>query len=237
MAIAYVTRFSQPATDGAAEGDSNVTFAPSGISAGDFVLVYLYSRAAINWSIVNGGGQSWSSSANTAANGTHRLFWCVFDGTWDANLEFDEGGVGSNTGIRIGRLVAFSGVDAADPWDVDPVIASQASSTTFVTADYNTATDGAWALVGGGSNDDNQWSANNSFVAEPGSGNVYWRSGWSTDASIYLARKEIASAGAVGATTLTQTANGADSGGRWYGALKPAAPPAAAGRSQAIVII
>ncbi|HEY6058778.1 MAG TPA: LamG-like jellyroll fold domain-containing protein, partial [Candidatus Limnocylindrales bacterium] len=96
------------------------------------------------------------------------------------------------------------------------------SDTSFNLATWSTNTNGAWAVGGAYSVDNNTWTVDNSFVAPSGSGSIYWRSAAGLDQSIARARKFIASAGAVGATTFTQATLGADAGVKWYGALKPA---------------
>lgn len=224
MAIEPFGQARMPASDNSTtlETGPTITFTPpASMVAGHFVFVWVEYRGQVTWTVSNSGGQSWSSSANqqSSTTNTARLFWCVFNGTWTASPIFT---VTSGTSGCCGWMGVVSGVNTASPWDVTPVIAAQSSSSTFVLGTWNTLTPGAWATAGVSSVDNNTWTVDNSFVAPSGAGNIYWRTQVGSDSSVALARKAMATAGAVGATTFTQSASGPDLGTKWYGALRPA---------------
>lgn len=191
------------------------------LQAGDVVLVF------VNWRVTSGtvsvttdGGQVWTEEHDAVDTLINALYSCVFDGTWDADPAF------TFSGAATGRLMvarAYRGVDSTTLWDVSPTWATD-SDTSYDIADYNTVTDGALAIVSAGSGDNNTWSVDNGFTSP--SGNIYWRNSAGADHSIVYAEKTIATAGAVGATTMTQDTLGADSGYKVFGALKPAAAAA-----------
>ena len=228
MAITHVADYRVPTVDDANETSTTSIFDKDAvtIATDDVVLMLAQTKqTATTNSVTTTGGQTWTEEIDVVHNGlSHAIYQCVFNGTWDADPVVTNNGVANP---RVMWVAAFRGVDTTTPWDVSPVAQAQAVSSTFVEATWDTATDGAWALVGGGSNDNNTWTVDNSFVAPSGSGNIYWRTSGGTDASQVITRKEIPTAGAVGATTLTQATLGSDSGWSWHGALKPAAAAAA----------
>lgn len=227
MAITYLGQQQFPATDDANITGTTVTLdkdvAPfNTLSANDFVLVLVqFKVAATTISVTTTGGQTWTEDQDAVSNGLNQaLYRCFFNGTWDADPVFTNTGAASANQMW---AVAFSGVNTTTPWDVAPAFNAQAASTTFVNATFNTLTDGALAIEGAGSADNNTWTVDNSFTAPSGSGNIYWRSSGSTDSSLVLITKAMPAAGAVGQTTITQATLGGDAGWRWHtGALKPA---------------
>lgn len=231
MAISYVGQVHYPATENVTSGGSAdpIPFDKDdaglgSMQSGDFVMAYASCDGG-DFAISATGGQTWTEAFDFEDN-TYAgvLMWCIFNGTWTADPTIDcvEATAWSNL-----WGVVLRGVDQADPWDVDPVRAGD-NGTAFDIATFDTLTNGAWAFVGAGSIDNNTWTVDNSFVAPSGSGNIYWRNATGTDSSIVLARKVIDTAGAVGATTMTQTALGPDAGQKWYGAIKPAPTPSLA---------
>lgn len=203
------------------------------ISSGDVVVVFVNWRNNTDSSSVSvTGGQTWTEHFEQLTNAFIALYSCVFNGTWTADPQFDFAGTAVG---GIGWAMAYSGVDNTTPWDVSPTAALQATSTTYVIADYNTNTNGALAFVGGASLDNNTWSVDNSFAAVSGAGNIYWRNSAGNDSSMVLASKSIATAGAVGATTMTQATLGGDAGSKWFGALKPASGGGGAATTMTVI--
>lgn len=229
MAITFVGQYRFPETDNANDTGTSLTFdkdhADVGtMQSGDLVLAVLATRSQsgtpAGFSVTTTGGQSWTEVHDAQDNMDNALYWCAFDGTWTADPVFDL--PGTTAVARLLWVVILRGADTASPfdvtftWDVD-------SDTAFNIADFDTNTDGAWAFGLAGSVDNNTWTVNNSFVAPSGSGNIYRLTSGSSDASLVVCRKEIATAGAVGAFTMTQATLGADVGFKVFGAIKPAA--------------
>jgi hypothetical protein len=228
MAITYVGDF------GIAEGTTGNTLTfdkdnPSvtDIATNDVVMAQVQFRdTAGTIGVTTTGGQTWTEvhdAVDTLVNG---LYTCVFNGTWTADPVWSRQGTTTNVARAIWVWV-LRGVDTGTIFDVTLTWATD-TDTSYNIADFNTNTNGAWAICLAGSVDDNTWTVNNSFT-EPagGAGNVYVSTGAGADTSLVACRKEIATAGAVGATTMTQATNGPDNGYKVFGAIKPAAGAAA----------
>jgi hypothetical protein len=229
MAITFVGQYRFPETDDANDTGTSLTFDKDHADVGtmqadDFVMAVITTRSQTGtpagFSVTTTGGQTWTEVHDAQDNQDNALYWCEFDGTWTADPVFDL--PGSTAVPRLLWVVILRGVDTADPFDVTFTWATDAD-TAYNIADFNTNTDGAWAFGLAGSVDNNTWTVNNSFVAPSGSGNIYRRTSGGTDASLVVCRKEIATAGAVGAFTMTQATLGADTGFKVFGAIKPAA--------------
>lgn len=226
MAITLAAEQKYPATDDANDTTAAITLDKDAsgwitLTAGAFIFAWMSFKAgSSSTSVTTDGGQTWTEEvdANTASF-AYAAYSCVFNGTWNADPVFTNTGT---AGPACMWAMALVGVNATTQWDVTPVFTTQAASTTFVEATFDTVTDGAWAFVGAHSLDNNTWTVDNSFVAPSGSGNIYWRSSGGTDESVVLARREFATAGAVGTTTMTQATLGADAGSRFHAAVRPA---------------
>jgi hypothetical protein len=222
MAIGYFGQTRVPAVDdGANNGPTATVTPPASMVSGQFVFVWVFGRGQDTITNTVDGGQSWTASANTQQGtvNTGRLFWCVFDGTWDADPVFDAGAIAAGVSAW---MVVLDGADTTSPWDVTPALTGQAAAATFTEATWSTNTANAWAFVAGASSDNNTWTVDNSMVAPSGSGNVYWRNSSGGDSSVLITRKAMGAAGAVGATVLTQATAGNDAGITWRGAVKEA---------------
>jgi len=224
MAITYVGQYRVPTTENSNTTYTSLTFdkddaGVSSITTGDVVIAFLtYRAAASGFSVTTTGGQTWTEVHDASDQMGNALYTCVFNGTWDADPVWDLPGTAAD-GATL-WVVVLRGVDTADIWDVDPVWATD-SDASFDIATFNTNTTGAWAILFAGATDNNTWSVDNSFVAPSGSGNIYWRCSGGSDSAAVICCKEIASAGGVGATTMTQAA--ADAGFKVYGAIKKGA--------------
>lgn len=195
--------------------------AVSGIESGDIVMAQIQFRdTAGTIGVTTTGGQTWTEVHDAVDTMVNGLYTCVFNGTWTADPVWSRQGTTTNVARAIWVWV-LRGVDAASIFDVTPTWATD-SDTSYQIADFNTNTDGAWAFGMAGSVDDNTWTVDGSFLAPSGSGNIYVATGAGADTSLVACRKEIATAGAVGAFTMTQATLGGDAGYKVFGALKPA---------------
>jgi hypothetical protein len=173
-----------------------------------YVLVAAY-RGTATLSVAETGGQTWTAEANAQANGqTVRVFWSRFNGNWTANPS-----VTNTTGTSTLTVYSFAvGMSAGWHPEIDTVFsAGSHSGGTVMVPSFTTIADGALALLGWVSSDNNAWSSPPAGWSTPG-GQLQWRNGNGSDNSIGLAYQVKGSAGATGSIARGQTGNGPDSG-------------------------
>lgn len=133
MAITFFASTSAPADNGAQDNSVARSVTPPGsMAAGDLVIVTVNHRSG-SATISNSGtgGQTWTPEAQVAVSGSGQMrrFWCRFNGTWDADPQFD---TSSHTGIAITlEMVVFRPTSASNTWASD--VAQTNSSTTPAT--------------------------------------------------------------------------------------------------------
>ena len=189
----------------------------------DYIVVVIVSRTTGD-TITNTttGGQTWT--AETAVNQTlnsSRVFHARFNGTWSAAPVFNCAGTVTCTAY----MTVFRGVDTTTALDT-AVVGSifAAPSTPFDVGNPGLTTVTADAMVEyvWTSQDDNTWALQSGgptlSQVEP-----MWTNTSGSDQSISVGYGIIASAGASGAKTNEQTANGGDSGTVFAIALRPSA--------------
>ena len=127
--IQYVGRNWTPADGGVNSANPVAVAPPSGIIAGDLVLLFCSSRANGSvQTITTDGGQSWTSAGqlNSGQQAT-QIYWCTFNGTWTGNPAFSAS-LGTSA-ISIG-IVAFRPSTPGKTWGVD-VSMSVSTSTAY----------------------------------------------------------------------------------------------------------
>jgi hypothetical protein len=176
------------------------------------------------------GGQSWTQSGTQLNDGNLRtaMFWCIFDGTWDATPVFSISGASDTDNAILLSVLAWSPdtFSSGDPMDVDMGDGgSHSAATTYQIPTWNTATDNAMAFNVWITEDNNTISSIQAGWSGVDSGNV-WRVTTTTGLLHCITYKRMPSAGAVG--TWDGEQSGSDPGHAIYFAIKPAAgePPA-----------
>jgi len=211
MSIAYFNSASTPADGSSNTTNPTVVTPPTGMLAGDLVLMIGESRDSTSTlAISNAGGQSWTSE--TQQNQTNcriRLFWCRFNGTWSANPSVSFG----TTNQHIVVMHVFRPSNASSVWQEDVAqvsgnFAAPPSPYTVTIPSITTITDGALVFATWASSDDNQWGALTAGWTTPGL--AQYRN--NSNLSQTHAYKVMATAGASGSVSKNQTANGPDAG-------------------------
>lgn len=221
MAITLFGTASQPADNGSYNTQPVSITPPSNMQVGDLVFVTICfggSSGTISIPGTNGntGGQSWTSlTTRNATRNRTRSFWCIFDGTWDANPSWD----GTGTSNAIGRMLVFRPTGGTlSTWSVSVAESSgtySAPSTPYtvtitgITTNYNNELVIAiWTSA-----DDSTWDS----LTSQTSGGYYWNAispaqvrntYGSYDESVSGAWVIVETAGATGNVSQNQATNG-----------------------------
>lgn len=191
--------------------DPTVVTPPTEVmKAGDLVLMIGQQRAAsATLSVSEAGGQSWTSEAAiSTTNQTARLFWCVFDGTWDANPSVDF----SATTCNSVTMHVIRPASPADTWAVNQALVEldiASAATHTITGQTTTGSDTTITLAGWFSADDNTWGSLSGTGWET-VGAAQYRNVSGSDQSATFAVKRQTAAGATGNVAKTQLTNGND---------------------------
>jgi hypothetical protein len=159
LAPYYYGSASTPADNGTGTADPTDVTPPTGMVAGDLVCMVGVQRATgAALAISNNGGQSWTSEAAIGiTNCTVRLFWCVFDGTWDANPSVDFDATTNNSV----QMHVWRPPSASYTWSANQALAETEDATSPYAnpGQTTTGTDPTLTLVGWFTADDNSWDA------------------------------------------------------------------------------
>ena len=211
MSIAYFNSASTPADGSSNTTNPTVVTPPTGMLAGDLVLMIGESRdSTATLAISNTGGQSWTSE--TQQNQTNcriRLFWCRFNGTWSANPSVSFG----NTNQHIVVMHVFRPSNTSSVWQVDVAQVSNnfsapVSPYTVTIPGITTITDGALVFAAWASTDNNTWGSLTAGWSTPGL--AQYRN--NSNLSQTHAYKVMATAGASGNVSKNQATLGGDAG-------------------------
>jgi hypothetical protein len=194
-----------PTTDNTASLGPTITFTPPGsIQTGDLVVAIVHYRAStVTINVGNDGGQSWTATNQQTYSTTNalRIFYCIYDGTWDANPSFT---VGSGTVAMTGQMLAFR--NASSTLDVATTMSGYAATTAVNITGTTTQTDNALVLAVWSSQDNNTWGSLSSGWYAPGIGYIRNTSNGSISAA-YMVNSD---PGATGDVSKNQS--GADAG-------------------------
>jgi hypothetical protein len=167
VAITFYDEVSNPADNGTYTTSPAVVTPPSGMQAGDLVVLQAcMATTSGSISMSQAGGQTWNSltQRNTSRNRA-RVFWCRFNGTWTANPSVTLSS-GANNIIRMmvwrptGGTLSTWAVDVAevsntysapsDPWTVtiNEIVTNYDNS--LVIALWSSADDNTWGSLTGG---------------------------------------------------------------------------------------
>jgi hypothetical protein len=217
MSIAYFGSASTPPNRASNTANPTAVTPPGGMQAGDLVLMTAASRTATGYTetlaISNAGGQTWTSEPQQNQNNCKiRLFWCRFDGTWDANPSVSFG----NNSPHIVVIHVFRPSNTSSVWQVDVAQvdgnypAPTPPNRTATIPGITTNTDGALVFAYWASRDDNTWGNLTAGWTTPGL--PEYRNSAGNDQSQTHAYRVLATAGATGNVSKNQTGGGSDLG-------------------------
>ncbi len=193
-------------TNGVGPGPRAVT-PPATLQTGDLYVMVAAYRGTATLSLSATGGQTWTSEAQSQANGvTARVFWTRFNGTWAGTPS-----VTNTSGTEALTVYSFAfAMSAGMHPEIDvPVTSGGFSGSSTVTVPslmINTA--GTVVLAGWLSNENNTWTAPTAGWSVPGT--QQWRNTQGEDTSLSLAYRVFTTTGATG--TVVRTSDGNDPG-------------------------
>lgn len=215
MAITYFNSASAPADNGAQAGPGPVAVTPpASMQTGDLVLLIGQYRGAVSITVSATGGQTWNTLAEiSTTNCDVQMFWCRFDGTWDANPSLT-----NTTGTAALTVVmhVFRPTDTSKDWAVDvalveadftaPATPFTVTITGVTTTQASTVAVATWATA-----DDNTWDSL-SGTGWSVTGAAQYRNTTGQDQSCTFAHNIQTSAGATNNVSKNQATLGGDAG-------------------------
>lgn len=212
MAITYHGLASVPtSTNGSNSTSPTAITPPASMSAGDLVIVVCGNRLTNDThDVSNAGGQTWTKLATVSGTlATTTWFWCVFDGTWDANPSFSHGGTNNTCMMMVFRPT--SGYS----WEVDvaenPTTFAAPSSPYDVTITGITCASASVAIASWFSRDDNTWALQSGASwTQPTGATINNLAG--SDSGILMAYRLMPSGGSSNSPVGRETAVGGDLG-------------------------
>jgi hypothetical protein len=213
MSIAYFGYANTPTDNQTNTANPTAVSPPAGMLAGDLVLITAVSRASSGTlDIFNDGSQSWTKE--TQQNQTNcriRLFWCRFNGTWDANPSVSFG----NNNPHIVVMHVFRPSNPSSVWQVDVAqvpgnYPAPGGAHTVTIPGITTNTDGSLVFAYWGSQDNNTWGNLTAGWTTPGL--AQYRNSSGNDQSQTHAYRIMATAGDTGDVSKDQTGGGSDRG-------------------------
>lgn len=201
---------STPAHDGS-DAASPIAVAPPGsMVAGQLVYVGITTKNDDSGvTISNAGGQTWIDEGvfSTSTNRSIHVFWCIFDGTWDANPAWAVAGV-SNALSALMRVWTPTSGYAFDPANLDAEIVQTNGSAPSTPFDFTVTgvnrTEARTIAAGFAmSVDDNELQ-----VQTAGWGYLSVDNIAGTDMATVAFDQAFTSAGSTGDIVIRQTANG-----------------------------
>lgn len=163
MAITFYDEVSNPTDNGTYTTSPAVITPPSGMQAGDLVILQACMAATSGTaSISQAGGQTWNSlTQRNATRNRARVFWCRFNGTWTANPSVTLSS-GANNIIRMmvwrptGGTLSTWAVDVAE---VSTTYAAPSDPWTVTINEIVTNYDNSLVIALWSSADDNTWDS------------------------------------------------------------------------------
>ena len=221
-AITYFGSASTPADNGSNVGNPVIVTPPGSMLTGDIVILCVQSTWTSSGqaiTISEAGGQSWNTGTQINQETFYhgRMFWCEFDGVWDANPSATVVGTTCDSAV----MHVFRPGSGDFDLDVAEVVAGYAAPDdpfTVTITGITTNTNGALVFAWWGSTDDNTWDTLTGGWTTPGS--AQYRNTASSDGSLTHAYQIKETAGATGNVSKNQATNGGDYGGRFIIAFK-----------------
>jgi hypothetical protein len=210
MSIAYFGSASTPLDNQYNTANPTAVTPPGGMQAGDLVLMIGLSRAGSGTlAISDDGGQSWTSENQQNQNNCRlRLFWCRFNGAWDANPSVSFG----NNNPHVVVMHVFRPSNTSSVWQIDVAQVSNnfpappAPNRTVTIPGITTNTDGALVFATWATADNNTWGNPTAGWTTPGS--AQYRNSSGNDQSQTHAYRVMATAGATGSVSKNETGSG-----------------------------
>jgi hypothetical protein len=210
ITIAYFGSASTPVDGGYNTANPTAVTPPGGMQAGDLVLMIALSRDNRGTlAISNDGSQSWTPENQQNQNNCRlRLFWCRFNGAWDANPSVSFG----RTNPHIVVMHVFRPSNTSSVWEVDVAqvsgnfAAPPWPNRTVTIPGITTNTDGALVFATWATPDNNTWGNLTAGWTNPGS--AQYRNSSGNDQSQTHAYRVMATAGATGNVSKNETGSG-----------------------------
>jgi hypothetical protein len=210
ISIAYFGSASTPTDNNNNTANPTAVTPPAGMQAGDLVLMIALSRDSQGTlAISNTGGQTWTSeNQQDQTNCRLRLFWCRFDGTWDANPSVSFG----RTNPHIVVMHVFRPSNINSVWQIDVAQVSgnfnapPAPNHTVTIPGITTITDGALVFATWATADNNTWGNLTAGWTTPGG--AQYRNSAGNDQSQTHSYRVMATAGATGNVSKNETGSG-----------------------------
>lgn len=218
--ISVVGSASSPADNGTLAGPLQAITPPTGLVAGDLVVIIAGYRGNTTLSMSATGGQTWTSLTQ-AANGTtnvSRIFYAVYNGTWTTNPSVR---VTSGTLALTVVMHVFRNVDPTTILDVAQTtgtFTAPANPFNVTIAGITTINDGSLVFVVTSTPDDNTWGLQTAGWVNPGLAQYRNLSG--NDMSISTAYRIMSPAGPSGSVINKELTLGGDAGTRHILAFK-----------------
>jgi len=184
------------------------------MQAGDLVFITACTSGATQPAISETGGQTWTAlTQQVQTRNRAKSFWCIFNGTWDADPSVTLTSSANNT-VRM--LVFRPNGGTNSTWEVDVaessgLYSSPSNPYTVTITGITTQTDGALVIAGWTSADDNTWGSLTGGWTVISPAQVRNTSG-SFDQSVTHAWMVKVSAGGTGDVSQNQATLGGDAG-------------------------
>lgn len=217
--ITYFNSASTPADNGSSATNPTVVTPPANMKAGDLVIIAAAHGATTGTlAMSNTGGQTWN--AMTQRNSGARLnqvFWARFNGTWSANPSVNM--VSAVNNIAVMQVFRPGHPDSTWELDIPETGGNFAAASPVSLPGVTTQTDGALVYAVWMSADDNTWGTLTGGWSVAG-GAQYRNINGTPDQSVTAAYRVMATKGATGNVSKTQTAFGPDAGSYYVLAFK-----------------
>lgn len=210
--ITYFGSSSNPADNGSLGNTATPSITPpASMVSGQLALLVAATEGATSLTINNAGGQTWNALTEILGATRARIFWCIFDGTWDADPSVNTAGGANDTTTLV--MHVFSPPAGHTTWAVDvaqsagPIFPTGSVYTISgqTTTQASTVTLATWRVDGAaytwGSITGSGWAV---------TGDAQYRNTFDTDSSHTFAHKIQTSAGANG--NVSKTASGTAGG-------------------------
>jgi MSHA biogenesis protein MshQ len=228
-AITYFASASNPADNSSRDVTTGTIVPPASMVVGDLVVMIANAREAGQTITISAtGGQSWTTETAVTTNGSLRIFWARYTGSWSTNpaVTFPSGANATTVVMHVFRPTSSVNTWGIDVPQVTSSFAAPASPYNVTIPSITTFTHGALVLAVWESVDNNTWGLQTSGWANAGT--AQYRNSDGSDSSQSSAYKIMPTAGASNDVINRQTGRGPDAGNRAILAFKEIFPPTVA---------